>query len=1243
LISSIAYSADSSAYYFSYEPTPGYSGDVTGRLASVTLRTGGTISYAYTGANNGIQPDGTLSGLTRTTSDGSIAYSRSGITSTSSTTQRLDADSNATVSQFQISGGYFFETDQATYTGPASGTPLMEAQTCFNEYSSVGCTITSGVVESVNTAYLANGTTYDNTSSQYNSVGLMTAATNQHGTLEYSYTTLTNASGGAMYRLSGVSMNGTTMFTYGYDETTPIATSGLPSHGTVTGSRGNQTSAHAWYSSSAHLDATTTYDDAGQVLAQTDWNGNTTSYQYDSATDALLTQTTLPNGLYSTTVFDPNTGLQTSGTDLTHTNTTTYSYDGLLRPLTVAAPDGGTTTYSYASPTQTQVSVLRGGTSYNVQTSVVDGYGRTSTITQTDAESGNETATTTYDESGRVHSVTNPHRSSSSSTDGTTTYAYDAAGRAVTVTEPDTSQVTYNYTAAAGYVTVTDEQGNQRKLGYESAGAANGTVYEPDASGAMTLLTQSTLDATGHVTAVSQQGGATSSSQYRNRSFVYDSAERLTSETTPEQGTITYTYVNGGGGLCSGNLTAPCARTDARGVTATYSYDTLGRLTGKTYSDATPTISYSYDQSGAYGLTIANGAGERTSMADGTGTSAWSYDTMGRVVAEKRTIGGVTKSAGYSYNVDGTMATLTDYAGNTLDYGYGSRSQLLSVTDAGTGLGLVSAVTYTPVGTMTGGRLGNGAVMANSYNPRVQPVSLGAAVSGTAVFGLGFSYGTSGHDNGNIMGVTNALNGARSQSFGYDQLNRISTAQAGSLWGNSYAYDNWGNLLTKTPLSGLTGESVSMSAGVTNQVSVGSAAYDAAGNMTTDNTGETYNYDAEGRISATGGYNYYYNGDGVRVAKVDGSAGRIYWPDESGESLNETDLSGGTVARNVYWGGTQIARQDSGGNWTYLLHDQLGSTRMALNASGGVVYDVDYYPFGTVAYSSGSSTNLYGFTGYETDAESGTDYAVFRNHSTALGRFMRPDPYDGSYDITNPQSLNRYAYVINNPLAYVDPGGLYCEYGNNGDGQLDDTDYYSTEAECTSNNGQWFPDGAATYGGIDSFGGVGSGSGIGDVGGGTGGTSTGAPSKPNCPANGGGIANVSVTTAAPTTAVGAFIGSLFGPEGTAIGAAIGSSFGIGASVSYVPSSNSWYVGWTAVASPLNGGGISASYSFVPKGQNPNSIANGTSYSVSSTTPFGPILTKSPGSGPAVPGIAVGTHTPIAVSAGHSWCVHNCGC
>ena len=71
-----------------------------------------------------------------------------------------------------------------------------------------------------------------------------------------------------------------------------------------------------------------------------------------------------------------------------------------------------------------------------------------------------------------------------------------------------------------------------------------------------------------------------------------------------------------------------------------------------------------------------------------------------------------------------------------------------------------------------------------------------------------------------------------------------------------------------------------------------------------------------------------------------------------------------------------------------------------------------------------ASGNLYTFTGDEEDTESTSFHTTYRQLSSTLGRWLRPDPYDGSYDPTNPQSLNRYSYVLNNPFAFTDPLGL---------------------------------------------------------------------------------------------------------------------------------------------------------------------------------------------------------------------------
>ncbi len=90
----------------------------------------------------------------------------------------------------------------------------------------------------------------------------------------------------------------------------------------------------------------------------------------------------------------------------------------------------------------------------------------------------------------------------------------------------------------------------------------------------------------------------------------------------------------------------------------------------------------------------------------------------------------------------------------------------------------------------------------------------------------------------------------------------------------------------------------------------------------------------------------------------------------------------------------------------YYLADHLGTAQMEFARGGWPVWKGEFSPFGQ-----------------ETDDDS-SSYATFRNLDPVHGRFNRPDPYVGSYDLSNPQSLNRYSYVLNNPLRYVDQLGL---------------------------------------------------------------------------------------------------------------------------------------------------------------------------------------------------------------------------
>ena len=110
---------------------------------------------------------------------------------------------------------------------------------------------------------------------------------------------------------------------------------------------------------------------------------------------------------------------------------------------------------------------------------------------------------------------------------------------------------------------------------------------------------------------------------------------------------------------------------------------------------------------------------------------------------------------------------------------------------------------------------------------------------------------------------------------------------------------------------------------------------------------------------------------------------------------------------------------------------------MITDSTGNVTEQSDYYPYGGEIAISGSDSNHYKFTGKERDTESGLDYFGARYNASTMGRFMTPDwsstpaavPFA---DPANPQSLNLYSYVVNNPLNRTDPLGhnWFCTSGS---------------------------------------------------------------------------------------------------------------------------------------------------------------------------------------------------------------------
>jgi RHS repeat-associated protein len=470
-------------------------------------------------------------------------------------------------------------------------------------------------------------------------------------------------------------------------------------------------------------------------------------------------------------------------------------------------------------------------------------------------------------------------------------------------------------------------------------------------------------------------------------------------------------------------------RTDARGVVTTNTYDALHRLTGiehnvsGTTAASTPSVTLAYGTSaGSYNkgrlisVTASDGVAEQ-----------FTYDQLGRITQARNVIDSVNYDVGYEYWADGSLKALVYPSGRRVEQNYDAIGRLTQIASSGASYLTVPSGGYNAAGLLTSVTYGNSVQGTFTYNPRLQLESLKYQKDTTDLLHVSYGYGSG--NNGQIRSITNQLNSDLSTSYSYDALGRLKEAQTASLtaantWKLGWEYDRYGNRLSQNLLDGtlsVSAPQLTISA-TTNRITTSGYSYDAAGNMTNDAL-NAYTYDAENRVVSVNSGNtatYTYSGP-LRVKKVAGSTTTRYIFSGSkvvAEYVNGVAVSSPT--REYVYAGGQLVATHEGSALKYHHPDHL-STRVETNSSGTAVRTFGHLPFGESWYETGTA-DKWKFTSYERDSESGLDQAIFRYHSSRLGRFMSPDLLAGN--IFSPQSLNRYAYVNNDPINLVDPLGL---------------------------------------------------------------------------------------------------------------------------------------------------------------------------------------------------------------------------
>jgi RHS repeat-associated protein len=1073
-------------YLFSYEASPGNTGYFTGRLQQVTLPTGGFYKYTYSSTNDGINcSDGTTLSMTRTLSDGTNSatwnYVRNTSNLTTTITTPLLADTlnaNDTVYTYNSIGQ---EVSTKIYAD-SPGTTLLRT---------INTTWATNGTPATQTAILEDNSTQSQTATTFDSNGLLDSETEYdwglgaHGgairTTTYSYQTSANYTLQNLINLvtSKQIKDGSGTIQYRQDTTYDGVALSCPTgaaqhddtgHSCTSNYRGNPTAVTTYTSPSVPsggIAKNLTYDWFGNIrTAQLNccqnktWNYSATT-QY-SQPDSVVSGTS-PT-LTTSYTYNQYTGLVHTSTDPNNLVTTSTN-DFLRRPLLVSqangAVNGQSITYSYNDTAfvTTVTSTIDSSKSVQ-QIAAVDGLGRMLTSTTEDINSNViSKVSAKYDLIGRAYQTSNPYQTGSPSY--WTTTAFDVLGRPTSVTLPDGSATTYApYTAQA--VTITDPAGKKRKSQTDAAGRLV-AVTEPDSSNTLnkvTLYTYTVLDAL---------ASATDDAGTQTRTYTYDNLGRLVSTVTPEGGqtclgTRTGSSCNQDGYDSFDNLST---RTDARGVVTSYTYDGLNRpktvsynVTGAIGVPSTSTVSLTY---GTTASQFNNGA--LITMTDGVGSENYSYNALEQLTQLQKMIGTTTYIMGYAYNIAGELTQITYPSGRVIQQSVDAIGRLCEIaTSSPTGCGSAASpyatgYDYNAAGQVTGLKYGNGIYASLGFSSdRLQLNCLDysttnrggtCAHDATTKFGLTYAYATTPNNNGLIARITDSVDNGRTANYAYDPLSRLSTAlTTGSAnypqWGLSWGYDRYSNRLnqTLTAGSGYQG-SVQVTASSNRINCIGGSGqsctggviptYDSNGNMTYDGS-NTLVYDAENHAASATNQSsagaYGYDGNGLRVQKCvpncTSPTTKTVYVFSGSKVIAEYDngaVVGSPSREYIYGGGTLLAKIDSSG--TKYFHQDHLSNRLVTSSTGAVVEQLGHFPFGDPWYNA-TNDKLY-FTSYERDAESGNDYAMARYYVWRIGRFLSLDPLSGS--TSDPQSLNRYAYVKNDPIDLGDPTGMCPGYG----------------------------------------------------------------------------------------------------------------------------------------------------------------------------------------------------------------------
>ncbi len=879
---------------------------------------------------------------------------------------------------------------------------------------------------------------------------------------------------------------------------------------------GNPTKVITYSGPSTMVTTTATYDGGGRRVSTTDGNGNTATTSYSPAANWPSTGVAVtvpppdptgvtgsPTGLTTTTVSSPTNGQPLRVTD-PNGNVTTIQYDSVGRIVNLWNPTEPTSgvasaTFTYTIPTattngvptvvsgpaRTRSAMLQSlsGPLYLASYEYLDGLGRTreNQTPATDGSAGRDVISTRYDDAGHATVTSNAYFNSGSPGSGMVNPALSTLPSAAQLSVDWSGRTTESKILALGvaqtrgdvhtaypgadYHAVTDPDGHVTDSYTDVSGQVTSIVQHTPNLSPATITTTYTYNHTGQLTSITDAAGHVSS-------YTYDWLNQVLSATDPDSGTTTQTHDNNGNIVTS---------TDNKGQLITTVYDAIDRPTARWNGTvgANKLIYYSYDSAPggkgklASSTSFNNGGSSYKTLVDG-------YDADGRQTGTTVSIppgegllaGGYDTT--YGYDRAGHQTTITYPAvgtgaaalpAETVTTGYAATGLPTTVTSPLATY--VSATTYANYGPLTSRTYGS-ATAHTATRSYTWSQAVGDLTGTTATITNGGTPTTVQNaaytrDNaGNLLEIASVSSGQQ-QCFGYDSLNRLTTAYTTTTatvascqgaapnhtGGTSpydlvYAYDQLGDMTSV----------VDTIAAVTSTYSFTDAAHLHAVTDVLLNGGPsghyTYSYNQNGAqvgrtvagvfsastwtvmhqlstfTTGAATTTFYYDGAGARLLRKTGSDATLYLPGQ------ELRLVGSVVTPTRYYGqdDSQVAMRVGGsgtGSVSWTMADPQRSAEFTIDAGTGAYLRQRYLPFGaqrgTQGPAPGTDTS---FLGHPQDVTTSLIADGARYYDPTTARFTSPDPVTTP---GNPQNLNAYSYAINNPETLSDPSGLLASCG----------------------------------------------------------------------------------------------------------------------------------------------------------------------------------------------------------------------